>query len=476
MKLKLVLKNGNAVKKMFSLLLIGFLFAACQSEKGDGLSGTELKISAAISSDETTGTQTRAVKKVFEQGDEIGIFAVKRISANVKAYPTSAGNYVTNAKWICQADGTFAPASESDKIIITNVPMDVYAYYPYNIDANDPTNISQLKVDPSQGILTAREVIAKIQNITLPFKHKLALIEVSVTGKGEGAILNHCLSASFYSNKGQYAALDLSKTDAGDELLTSSKAGLVPMQRVESIAKNPTTYTFQTMVAPQKITKGDRLLQFEQNTVSYSKVADVDCTVGESSVNGFAVTIDQEVEANHVYAVGDYYPYKGFPVGIVFEVNNGGKNGKIFSVEQTGGFWRSRGYDSKAEAYEGTSDASDGANNFEIIKKHSNWAMLYPAFAWCASKGDGWYLPAKDELRGVFNLYISDCQGLDAKLKTIGGDEFKTGTSYWTSTEHIGIGDFPYYYAYTIHFPSGILNTASLKCNDDYVIRAVRKF
>ena len=44
-------------------------------------------------------------------------------------------------------------------------------------------------------------------------------------------------------------------------------------------------------------------------------------------------------------------------------------------------------------------DENDGAKNLEKIKKWRDWEKWYPAFSWCAKKGDGWYLPAINELK-----------------------------------------------------------------------------
>ena len=39
----------------------------------------------------------------------------------------------------------------------------------------------------------------------------------------------------------------------------------------------------------------------------------------------------------------------------------------------------------------------------EKIKSISGWQSKYPAFKWCADYGNGWYLPALNELRAIYN-------------------------------------------------------------------------
>ena len=44
-------------------------------------------------------------------------------------------------------------------------------------------------------------------------------------------------------------------------------------------------------------------------------------------------------------------------------------------------------------------DEHDGMKNLHLIKKINDWRNKYPAFAWCAARGDSWYLPAIEELK-----------------------------------------------------------------------------
>ena len=73
----------------------------------------------------------------------------------------------------------------------------------------------------------------------------------------------------------------------------------------------------------------------------------------------------------------------------------------------------------------------------QSIQKISDWRNKYPAFAWCADHGDGWYLPAikelellllNDEVHDAVNNQIAR----KGKAKLFSKGEFKT---YWSSTE-----------------------------------------
>lgn len=101
---------------------------------------------------------------------------------------------------------------------------------------------------------------------------------------------------------------------------------------------------------------------------------------------------DDGLGRDGVYEVGYYYNRDG-KQGVVFEVTNGGRNGKIISLDETQDSW-------------------DDAK------------------LWCRDKGDGWYLPSMDEL-----LVVYSNKSLVNKMLTGKGEKLKSYW-YWTSTEY----------------------------------------
>lgn len=101
------------------------------------------------------------------------------------------------------------------------------------------------------------------------------------------------------------------------------------------------------------------------------------------------------------YKVGDYYNENG-KEGIVFWVDKTGKHGKIVGMESAELQWAS----DKTEQNRliKATNKKDGARNMEKVKHVSNWEQKYPAFAWCANLGEGWYLPAKKELLQIARM------------------------------------------------------------------------
>ena len=132
------------------------------------------------------------------------------------------------------------------------------------------------------------------------------------------------------------------------------------------------------------------------------------------------------------YSVGDYYN-DGVREGVVFEVSAEGCRGKIVSLRKSAEKLK---WASDAAEYKrliGADSETDGAYNMAKVKTISGWRDKYPAFAWCADLGEGWYLPSKKELHILYNSGII----LRSKLADDIHDE------YWSSTEPNGqSGDY----------------------------------
>ncbi len=144
-----------------------------------------------------------------------------------------------------------------------------------------------------------------------------------------------------------------------------------------------------------------------------------------------------------IYAVGDYYN-DGVREGVVFEVSADGRHGKIVSMKQSAKElqWaikeRKFGlFKSEAERLIGADSERDGAYNMAKVKAISGWETKYPAFKWCADLGEGWYLPAIDELK-TFTLNDVVHDAVNRTLIARGGTQlYDRGEHgwYWSSTE-----------------------------------------
>ena len=161
------------------------------------------------------------------------------------------------------------------------------------------------------------------------------------------------------------------------------------------------------------------------------------------------------------YKVGDYYD-DGKKQGVVFEVTADGKHGKIVSLTELGKEiqWTTDANEQKRLI--GANNKRSGEKNMAKVQQIDGWREKYPAFAWCADLGEGWYLPAFWELK-KFTLNTTVHNAVNRILKTKGmelANELEAHF-YWSSTEDdeccaMGIsmselescGIYKYYYNY----------------------------
>ena len=141
--------------------------------------------------------------------------------------------------------------------------------------------------------------------------------------------------------------------------------------------------------------------------------------------------------ANKTYKVGDYYN-NGTKEGVVFYVDETGKHGKIVSMTQSSERLQWSSNDSEQKRLIGASSKTNGAANMQAVQQRPNWRTDYPAFAWCARLGAGWYLPAIEELE-LFTLNNSVHDAVNRTLAAKGGTRlYNKGDVkwYWSSTEY----------------------------------------
>lgn len=145
-----------------------------------------------------------------------------------------------------------------------------------------------------------------------------------------------------------------------------------------------------------------------------------------------------------IYQVGDYYD-DGVKQGVVFEVSQDGRHGKILSLKQADELsWAANKNlgslfhrENPAKQFHGLTDEQNGMNNQMAIAQIANWQEKYPAFAWCANLGAEWYLPAIEELV-LFTLDESVYDAVNCTLAAKEGTELcniEDDFGYWSSTE-----------------------------------------
>ena len=160
------------------------------------------------------------------------------------------------------------------------------------------------------------------------------------------------------------------------------------------------------------------------------------------------ITVTQE-GATGILAVGSYYYSDGSYsmaldnsktcIGVVFSVT-GQQSGLVVSLDETERItWAT----TTAATY--ATNQINGAANMTIIKARTNWQTTFPTFAWCAAKGDNWYMPAYNELLTL----MRSRSVINPKLTAVGGTVIGSGASdfYWSSSENTSNSTWAWFYS-----------------------------
>lgn len=429
----------------------------------------------------------------WEDGDRIGLYIVKGNGSL-----QSRGNWVDNmymelhdGKWMY-----FFPPGK-DSFPLDGEKLSFYAYYPYQSNVNDALRI-ELEASDNQDSMDnfSRAHVLRATNlnvsqspraIDLSFANLFSMIELQVTNGQVGAtmsggvqvLLNGCVSTGYVDlGNGQTSLSGVSKP--------------IVMQRLEKYgdANYESRFTYRALVPSQQIRQGSELFVFSQSygeikrTLSHKTTSLLDLKPGVLQPYHISLTSPSK---DHVYKVGDYYPYKGFPIqGIVFQVSNQGKNGKIFNLNHAKSLnWGNPNVDEQQQGVAGIRDLDDGEkatrNLIAKRKGQGDFNNNYGVFRWVnenlnagSSKGI-WYVPAQNEAMELVKVFLENPDELNQKIDDVQGDNITSQGHLLTSSE------FDKKSAYLVSNATGqphIDENISLKDAKNYWVRliAIAKF
>lgn len=128
--------------------------------------------------------------------------------------------------------------------------------------------------------------------------------------------------------------------------------------------------------------------------------------------------------------VGDY-----FGGGIVFEIGDG--YAKVVSLDESICKWAIG--DGETTRIGTESGPVEGINNTDLFRNRAD-LQNFPAAAWCIEKGDGWYMPSREEMNSIRNkLKLTDetnRASINATITDCFGTPFTQTTYYWTCCEN----------------------------------------
>lgn len=151
-----------------------------------------------------------------------------------------------------------------------------------------------------------------------------------------------------------------------------------------------------------------------------------------------SVTCDEDedivVVESETFNIGDYYD-DGVRQGVVFDVWDGGRHGKIVSLDQSKKLWCTSAQYGRRIAVNASSSTDGNANAKEVMYRSD--IGEYPPFMWCRTKGEGWYLPAIEELK-LLLLNENVSAAVNKTLEKQGATKLNNRIKdvvYWSSTE-----------------------------------------
>lgn len=421
--------------KNIRLLLAGLLllgFASCTDDNDDNANvevGDAVQFTSAI-----TGMQAKAAGDTWTAGDQVGIYMVKTGS-------TLVINEARNMKYTADAAGKLSAAGD-DAIhypASENTAVDFIAYHPYqsaldnytyaiNVkDQSQPEKIDLLYSSNAVGVTNAKS------SVNLEFVHKLTKIAFNISA-GDGltdADLNNLKINIIGLNTVAECNLATSQINnvRTKEAITALTAANGKSSQVIVIPSADVIYDLEFELS-NGITfesKGTAPVTFESG-----KIHTFNISVGASQVEISEGTITDwlgkdddpilgggtPVEPIEVvkYAVGDVYPKDGTAMGIVYEIWNEGKNGKVVSLVEKQDRWGNNSLDESTNGVTSIRNVDNGKEaTKELIEKRmagGNFATDYVIFNWVYNTMNGgdidgvWYLPAKNELRALYATMI----------------------------------------------------------------------
>ena len=236
-----------------------FAMNSCTQEEeiitGGEQKGTPVNFVMGIASTRTTTDYSDRTTE-WKAGDAVGIFAYTQGETTNPVY--------TNAKYVLNADGTTWEAADDLNAIYADEVYDYYAYYPYQENVTDPTQISlsALTGQTTDDAYASSDVLAAgkatptdvATTVSLTFKHVFAMVEVQVKGdlvaqQPTSVVLNNVQAGS---------TLDLTATN-GPSATATGETTNVTMLNLNN-AETTGTYAFRAVVPSQEIAAETQLV------------------------------------------------------------------------------------------------------------------------------------------------------------------------------------------------------------------------
>ena len=243
--------------------------------------------------------------------------------------------------------------------------------------------------------------------------------EIELACEAKMPILSVRLSADVYTGAKRYYLNNINWIDAYPE---PSRVYDDVLQSITCLICGESENKVETPSVASKQVKGSRRRWSVRHTIFFAMLLAL-CV-------GVALYCAFNVGGEPCYNVGDYYNQNN-KEGVVFQVWDDGRHGKLLSLDEAELKWCSdEQYRQKTQV--DASNRVDGKANTDRVVYHVD-ATQFPAFNWCRAKGGDWYLPAIDELVR-FTLDKDTRTAINKTLSAKGYRELDGW--YWSSTDY----------------------------------------
>ena len=496
------MKNIYKLTIIVSILMGLF---SCSGSTYDGneytfVGGNEVKFNSTIADPNVTGVSTQ-----WKSGDKVGITMTRDLT-NLIVNNSRNIEYNADPSGELNANGTAIVFSESE-----SYKHSFYAYYPYQESLSDFIYQIDLRTQTDQSKLVllygkTEGVDNSATSVDIAFGQKLTklmfnispgvgfteadLAGIKVELKDMNALADFNLSVGQITRQREILNISTLVSEQGKK----AEAIVIPNKdtklKLRLTLTNSVSYEWESPVLTlaeatkyaYNIAIGTNMVEVSQGTITNWTGIDETPIEGEGKPSTAAK-----------YNVGDLYPDATNPVGIVFEVSNGGKNGKIASLflelqNRWGGI-----QDESTNGIPSVRDADNGkVATMDIINGRRNWGNFtsdYAIFEWLYNTVNGgdingkWYLPAKNELKSLYaamsGLTYADIEttwtdnaampGYDSqscvnardafnlKITDAGGTWLHPYAWYWTTTE------IDNNTAWSVQFETGVMQSIKIK-------------
>lgn len=265
---------------IFGLVSLLPLLAGCAKEQ-DALEpegDARIIVSASVGNPGSKSETGVNYDARFVPGDAIGVFAVKRGADGLPGVLASSGNYIDNAKFVYQDDGTWKEEGSKSYYAEEGEILDFYAYYPY-AEGADPVALEYDASERMADFMLARKdwIDSRGEPVDFTFRHVLALAETYIVGADR--LFDYSVTMQ---NVVTSAVFSLAREE-GDELVDTGT-------EKTSVEMSDTCNVFRAWLPPQTVAKGTDLFTVKgKDAAAFVHTVPLDGILSSGSVKKWLV-------------------------------------------------------------------------------------------------------------------------------------------------------------------------------------------